>query len=168
MQDDPSAVASFIPDLEPASVAETATAASRGALVILVVDDDHVVGRMMADGLAAMGYAVVLAHSADEAKVQLQTRHDIGVVVSDIRMPGRDGLALALDVTAKLEDARAASTVLVTGHATIKEVDAAIRLGIVEFLRKPCRLRELVDAVERGLETARKHRGIARRNIGLG
>lgn len=122
----------------------------------------------MADGLAAMGHSVVNAQSAEEARLLLLNRHDIGVVVSDVRMPGGDGLALALDVTENLGDARAASVVLITGHATIEEVDTAFRQGAVDFLRKPCRLAELVGAVERGLDTARRRRGGADRTISQG
>lgn len=139
-----------------------------GALAVLVVDDDRVVGQMIADGLVAMGHSAVNAHSADEARLMLQDRHDIGVVVSDIRMPGRDGLSLALDITATLGDARAASVILITGHATIEEVEAALRQGAIEFLRKPCRLAELVGAVERGLDKARRRRGAADRTSGQG
>lgn len=168
MQDDHSAGAKVAVDPAPASAAQADATPQPGALAVLVVDDDRVVGQMMADGLVAMGHAVVTAHSADEARLVLQHRHDIGVVVSDIRMPGRDGLALALDVASELEDARAAAMVLITGHATAKEVDAAMRQGAAEFLRKPCRLADLVGAVERGMAKARTRRGNADRTDGAG
>jgi DNA-binding NtrC family response regulator len=123
-----------------------------------VVDDDRVVGQLLADGLAVMGHAVAIAKSAKEAWQILQERDDIGVVVSDIYMPGSNGLDLALEVVTRREDARAASLVLITGHATIEDADVAMRLGATELLRKPCRLGDLVSAVEKALDKARKRR----------
>ena len=140
------------------SVAQSGAAAPPAALTILVVDDERVVGQLLADGLAVMGHAVTVAHSAKEAWHILQHRHDIGVVVSDIHMPGGNGLDLALEVATKLEDARAASIILITGHATMEEAARAIGLGAADFLSKPCRLAELVGAVEKGLEKARRRR----------
>lgn len=140
------------------SAAERGAAASPAPLSILVVDDDRVVGQLLADGLAVMGHAVAVAQSAAEAWLLLQDRPDIGVVVSDIRMPGSTGLDLALDVLTRIEDARAASIILVTGHATREEAATALRLGATDVLSKPCRLVELVGAVRTGLETARRRR----------
>lgn len=132
--------------------------AQQAALVILVVDDDRVLGQLLADGLTIMGHAAIVAKSAKEAWQILQDRDDIGVVVSDIRMPGSNGLDLALKVVARLDDARAASVVLITGHATTEDAAAATRLGAAEFLRKPFRLGDLVSAVEKALEKARQRR----------
>ena len=145
------------------SVAQPGAAAPPAPLSILVVDDDRVVGQLLAEGLAVMGHAVAVAQSADEAWHALQDRPDIGVVVSDIRMPGSTGLDLALDVVTRIEDARAASIILVTGHATREEAATALRLGATDVLRKPCRLAELVSAAEKGLEKARSRRSGAQR-----
>lgn len=148
---------------EWSSAAQTGAAAPPAPLSILVVDDDRVVGQLLADGLAVMGHAVAVAQSADEAWHALQDRPDIGVVVSDIRMPGSTGLDLALDILTRIEDARAASIILVTGHATREEAATALRLGATDVLSKPCRLAELAGAVEKGLEKARSRRSGAPR-----
>lgn len=140
------------------SAAQPGAAAPPAPLSILVVDDDRVVGQLMADGLAVMGHSVAVAQSAAEAWHLLQGRPDIGVVVSDIRMPGNTGLHLTLEVATRIEDARAASIILVTGHATRDEAATALRLGATDVLSKPCRLADLVGAVEKGLEQARSRR----------
>lgn len=132
--------------------------AQQAARTILVVDDDRVVAQLLADGLATAGHAAIVTQSANEAWQVLQDRDDIGVVVSDIHMPGNTGLDLALKVVAELEDARAAAVILITGHATAEDAAAAIRLGAAEFLRKPFRLGELIGAVETALEKARHRR----------
>lgn len=155
---DPHSSVPGVTTLASPSAALAGVAALPAALTILVVDDDRVVGQLLADGLAVMGYAVATAHSVSEARDMLQARDDIGVVVSDVRMPGGNGLDLAQDVAARLDDARAASVILITGHATMEDAATATRLGAAGFLHKPCRLAELVGAVEKGLDKARKRR----------
>ena len=129
-------------------------------LCVLVVDDDLVLARQLADGLAAVGQCCVTANCSADARRILGQRDDIGVVVSDIRMPGGDGLELALHIANALEERRAASAVLITGHATLEDAATAIRTGVADFLRKPFRLMELAMAVERSMALAqgRRHR----------
>ncbi len=131
-------------------------------LSVLVVDDDFVLARQLADGLAALGQRCITAHSVAEARRILGQRDDIGVVVSDIRMPGGDGLELALHIADTLEEPRAASAVLITGHATLEDAATAIRSGVADFLRKPFRLAELAMAVERSMALAEARRQRAR------
>lgn len=146
------------PDPHTPAAKPSSAQAQQDALTILVVDDDRVLGQLLADGLTVMGHAAIVTQSAKEAWQILQDRGDIGVVVSDIRMPGNNGLDLALKVVAGLSDARAASVVLITGHATTEDAAAAMRLGAAEFLRKPFRLGDLISAVEKALEKARRRR----------
>lgn len=65
------------------------------APTILVADDQPDVALVLTRLLEAFGYRVVGCHSTDEALQILASRGDIALVLSDIRMPGRDGLALA-------------------------------------------------------------------------
>ena len=131
-------------------------------LCILVVDDDLVLARQLADGLAALGQHCVTTHCSSDARRILGQRDDIGVVVSDIRMPGGDGLELALHIANALDEQRAASAVLITGHATLEDAATAIRNGVADFLRKPFRLTELALAVERSMVLAQGRRLRAR------
>jgi FixJ family two-component response regulator len=132
-------------------------------LYVLVVDDDLVLARQLADGLTAVGQQCLTAHSSADARRILEQRADIGVVVSDIRMPGGDGLELALHITQALEEQRAVSAVLITGHATLEYAATAIRSGVADFLRKPFRLLDLTMAVERSMALARERRLRARK-----
>lgn len=131
-------------------------------LCVLVVDDDGVLARQVADGLSALGQHCITAHCSADARRILEQRDDIGVVVSDIRMPGGDGLDLALYIANTLEEQRAASAVLITGHATVEDAATAIRCGVTDFLRKPFRLMELAMAVERSMALAQERRLQAR------
>ena len=141
--------------------------AAPARLGVLVVDDDLTLARLLGDGLRAVGHSVEVTHSAAAARQIVMARADIGVVVSDIRMPGGDGLDLALELAAMVEELRAVSVVLITGHATIEDVARAVRTGAADFLRKPCRLSELAQAVERGMAKARARRESAMRQMTL-
>lgn len=131
-------------------------------LCVLIVDDDLVLARQLADGLTALGQDCVIAHCSADARRTMGQRDDIGVVVSDIRMPGGDGLELALHIASAVGAQRAASTILITGHATLEDAATAIRTGVADFLRKPFRLTELAVAVERSMALAQGRRLQAR------
>ena len=131
-------------------------------LCILIVDDDLALARQLADGLAVLGHHCIIAHCSADARQTIAQRDDIGVVVSDIRMPGGDGLELALHIANTVGAQRAASTILITGHATLEDAATAIRTGVADFLRKPFRLMELAMAVERSMALAQGRRLQAR------
>jgi DNA-binding NtrC family response regulator len=114
---------------------------------ILVVDDDPELQKTYGLLLNADGYAVATAGSGEEALRRLD-RRAFDVLVSDIKLPGLTGL----DV---LERARtlhpALAVILITGYATIETAVEALRRGASDFLRKPFRVDELRQSVERAL-----------------
>ncbi|MBR0671133.1 response regulator [Neoroseomonas soli] len=128
---------------------------------VLVVDDEPVVAAELAAGLADMGYATAHALGAARAMEILAARPEITVLVTDIRMPGTDGIALAHAATAGREAGRAISVVLITGHATPEELARAMPGGDAELVRKPFRLKEIGAAVERAHHRAAARRGAA-------
>ncbi|NMJ44314.1 EAL domain-containing protein [Roseomonas sp. JC162] len=122
-------------------------------LGVLVVDDEPVILEQIAAALRRRGYDVTLAGSASEASEVVARRADIGVVVTDIRMPGQDGLTLARGLTGQ-DDASRPEVVFVTGHATIEDAASAVRIGAADFLRKPLRAAELATAVSAAMDRA--------------
>lgn len=133
----------------------------RPPLAILVVDDEPLVLREMARGLARGGLEVLTANSAPEARRIVAARPDLGVMVTDIRMPGGDGLTLASDVLRSLPDEIALEVVLVTGHGTLEDAMSAVRAGAFDFIQKPFRMAELKQAVERAMGRAERRRATA-------
>ena len=131
-------------------------------LAVLIVDDDPDIADQLATGLATLGYRTLTAGSAEQALVLLAGRRDIGVVLSDIRMPGGDGLGLARRITAGRDDGAAAEVVLISGHGTIEDAAAAMRAEVADFLHKPFRLREVGEAVARAIARAASRREEAR------
>ncbi|TCO81341.1 two-component system C4-dicarboxylate transport response regulator DctD [Plasticicumulans lactativorans] len=114
---------------------------------ILLVDDEPHVLAMGAQTLELEGLTVRPCTSAEAALEQLD-RDWPGIVVSDIRMPGLDGLALLARVRAF--DAEL-PLVLVTGHGDIATAVQAMRDGAYDFLEKPYRRDTLLDTVRRAL-----------------
>lgn len=126
-------------------------AASHG-LQVLVLDDELFIAEELALGLEEAGMRVLLATSAREAEALLAGHEDIGVVVTDIRMPGEDGLTLVRRLLANRGAAKAVETVVMTGHATIEDAVAAVRAGAFDFVRKPFALDDMINIVTAALE----------------
>jgi DNA-binding NtrC family response regulator len=118
---------------------------------ILVVDDEPVVQDAVRWLLRTQGYDVDIARNGEEALSRI-AQHEFDVVVSDIKMPGLNGLAV-------LERSRALkpnlSVILMTGYASLETAIEALRLGATDYLRKPFELDDLTQSVERALRSHR-------------
>ena len=115
---------------------------------VLVVDDDAAVREALGQTLDLAGYTPRLAGSFVAAKDTL-TRSFDGIVISDIRMPGRDGFHL-------LEHVRGVDAelpvILLTGQGDIPMAVAAMEAGAFSFLEKPCAPATLLAGVARALQ----------------
>jgi two-component sensor histidine kinase len=129
---------------------------------VLVVDDDRVLREELAAGLAAYGFTVRSAADADAALAVLAVGPDIAVVLTDIRMPGRSGIALAEQLLATESPFHAVEVILLSGHAGIEDAQRAVRAGAFDFMRKPVRLLALAEVVERAMARALERRRTAR------
>jgi DNA-binding NtrC family response regulator len=124
---------------------------------ILVVDDDRAMGEMLVEGLAAEGR--VLRAVADAAVADISaTEHD--VIVTDLRMPGLDGLELCRRVVARVE--RDVPVIVLTAFGDYDTAVAAMRAGAYDFLSKPVKLDVLELAVARAIEHSRLRREVRR------
>lgn len=110
---------------------------------ILVIDDEARFRDLYASTLRAAGFEVETAESAEAALAGFG-RGAPALVVSDVRMPGMDGIAFLREVRS-----RHASLpfLLVTAFADVREAVLALKLGAVDYLQKPVDLDELVAAV---------------------
>lgn len=114
---------------------------------LLLVDDDPSLLRLMTLRLEGEGYEVVSADSA-EAALTLLAKHSFDVVLSDLRMPGLDGMAL-FDELAKRQPGL--PMVLMTAHGSIPEAVAATQRGVFGFLTKPLNHNELRDLLAKAV-----------------
>ncbi|MDH4462678.1 MAG: sigma 54-interacting transcriptional regulator [Acidovorax sp.] len=127
----------------------TPTAPVRGPAPqrILVVDDDADMLRLLSLRLNAAGYEVVAVASAEAALAQLDVARP-QLVLSDVRLPGRDGLALFDEVRARHPSL---PVILLTAHGTIPDAVEATSRGVFTYLTKPYDGRELMEKVAQAL-----------------
>ena len=116
---------------------------------VLLVDDDSAVREALGQSLELAAFDPITAGSFIEAKDFITPGFD-GVVVSDIRMPGRDGFHLldyAHDQDAELP------VILLTGEGDIPMAVQAMSRGAFDFLEKPCGPSDLTAVISRALQT---------------
>ncbi|TDR80218.1 sigma-54-dependent transcriptional regulator [Paludibacterium purpuratum] len=123
---------------------------------VLVIEDDPDV---MLGCLQALALAGIGAHGVDsvEAARQWLTDDFDGVLVSDIRLPGMDGLTFLREQTAV---APQRAVILITGHGDIAMAVQAMRDGAWDFIEKPFLSPHLVEVVKRALEKCQLSREV--------
>ena len=126
---------------------------------ILVVDDSPRICEHVAEILEPEGFAVEKAYSGEEALRRLAGRF-FDLLLTDLRMPGIDGLEL-------LRQARSLSpdtvTIIISGYGSIRSAVEATKLGAFDFLAKPVKAEEIIHTLRRALE----HRTLKRENTAL-
>ncbi|MHC4408437.1 MAG: sigma-54-dependent transcriptional regulator [Planctomycetota bacterium] len=110
---------------------------------ILLADDERTIAITLRDELADAGHEVAVVYDGDSAAEELGKRR-FDVLITDIRMPGRDGIELLK--LAKAQDS-AIEVVVITGQATIETAVEAIRHGAFDYVRKPFMNDEIVRLV---------------------
>ncbi|HKA29730.1 MAG TPA: response regulator, partial [Candidatus Binatia bacterium] len=123
------------------------------AEAILVADDETGVRESLAEVLRDAGYAVETAVDGTSALSALDEQ-DFAIVVTDLRMPGADGLA----VLAKLREVAPQTIPLVmTAHGSVETAVQALRAGAADYILKPVMFDDVLAKVARLLE----HRQLA-------
>ena len=121
---------------------------------VLVVDDERAMAEMVADGLCDRGYEATATASSEEAIGRL-TEETFDALVTDLRMPHVDGLAL-------LAEARRASpdlpVIVMTAYGAIDSAIESMRRGASHYLTKPFKLDELALFIDRLLDERRVRR----------
>ena len=118
---------------------------------LLIVDDDANTLASLARAFRLAGYEATVCDSASRA-LELAKSERFDLILSDVVMPGKDGLSLLEDLkTAGV----AAPVVMVSGQAHIEMAIKATRLGAVDFLEKPLSTDKLLLTVENALRLTR-------------
>jgi PAS domain S-box-containing protein len=140
----------WLPSAASAAAPPTGADASRrahaGTARMLLVEDEALVREVLAMQLEELGYAVLVASNAEEALALLTAGEDLQALVTDLSMPGMDGLALIQAAQAQRPGLPA---VLLTGYAgdgTALALSGAIS-GSFSLLRKPVTGEQLADRV---------------------
>jgi len=114
---------------------------------LLVVDDDPDMLRLLTIRLTAAGYRVTAVTSAEAALTQLHIERP-QLVLSDVQLPGRDGLALFDDIRAAHPSV---PVILLTAHGTIPDAVEATERGVFTYLTKPFDGKGLLDKIAQAL-----------------
>lgn len=116
---------------------------------VLLVDDDRAVREALGQTLELAGLRPVLASSYIEAKDHISPQFQ-GIVVSDIRMPGKDGFAL-LDHARKVD--ADLPVILLTGEGDVPMAVKGMTGGAFDFIEKPCSPSDFLAVVGKALKT---------------
>jgi two-component system C4-dicarboxylate transport response regulator DctD len=117
--------------------------------LVLVIDDDSAVRHAVAQTLELADYVVLTAGSFVEAKDHI-TVDFAGVILTDVRMPGRDGFYV-LDYVQSID--AELPLIILTGEGDIPMAVKAVGKGAFDFLEKPCGADVLLPVLDRALKT---------------
>lgn len=126
---------------------------------ILVVDDEQSMREFLAILLEREGYAVEQAENATTA-LQLLGQREFDLVLSDVNMPGLDGISLLREIN---QMAPYTAVLLVTAFSSAEQAVEAMKLGAFDYIPKPFKVEEIKLLVRNALET----RDLKRENIRL-
>ena len=123
---------------------------------ILVIDDTAYILDLLSDFLSTRGF-VVEGFTNGEAGIDALGRDSYDLVLTDLKMPGADGMDVLKYVKNHCPET---ICIILTGHGTIKNAVEAVRAGAYDYLTKPVDLEEIIIAVQRAIE----YRNLKREN----
>jgi len=121
-------------------------------LVVLILEDDREIQRLLSDAMEIEGYDTVTCSSIREMQIA-DAEHDIGLYLIDISLPDGDGLDVARSLRLKSDK----GIVLITGRGDEIDTVLGLELGADDYIVKPFRVRELrarIKSVVRRLRLA--------------
>ena len=128
---------------------------------ILLVDDDHLALKEMEELLQDNHFEVIACDSVTSALGFLKTRNDIALVISDLRMPLADGLEFIKLYNSQFrKDNSLIGFIIISGYPEINDALTAIKLGVLDFLRKPVSSSQFIQSVNNGLEKVKSDRNL--------
>lgn len=119
--------------------------------MILIVDDEPSISQAIQMLLEANGYSTEVANSCDEA-LSLIAEHTPSLILSDVNMPGRSGLALLRELRAN-HISPEVPVIFVSAMGRPQDVEAGIKAGACEYITKPFSPQRLLSTVGQCLST---------------
>ena len=117
---------------------------------VLVVDDEPKICHLIELVLVQEGYRVDVSSSGMEA-LQMIKRYNYHLLITDLKMPGIDGLELIKKAKKECPEIR---TIMVTGYATVDTAVQSLMHGIDDYITKPFNIFKLKEAVKQTLHTS--------------
>jgi len=117
---------------------------------ILIVDDEPIVREALRDWLVDAGYQVQTAETGEQG-LQILEDQEIGLVILDVRLPGKTGIRVLEEMKAMKPDVKA---IIITAYASPQMRDEAMRLGALQYMTKPIAPDKLEKLVKKALSEA--------------
>jgi heterodisulfide reductase subunit A len=117
---------------------------------VLIVDDEAIVRESIKDWLGDTGYEVFTAESGEEALEKMKER-DFGVVILDVRLPGKTGLEVLKEVKAVKPSIK---SIIITAYPSDESAIEAKKLGAIDYLIKPIVPDELDSLIRETMQKA--------------
>ncbi|MCK4301663.1 MAG: response regulator [candidate division Zixibacteria bacterium] len=111
---------------------------------ILVVDDELLIRDLLYDFFNGQGWQITVAENGEKALEVLREKK-VDLVLTDLRMPEMDGMALTSRVRESYPDM---PVVIMTGYPSVESAVAALRSKVADYVTKPFNINELYKTVE--------------------
>jgi len=114
---------------------------------ILVVEDEAIMRESLQDWLTESGYQVATVENGEEA-LETLTEQDFGLLILDLRLPGKDGLHVLKEARARRPELRG---IIITAYPSLETAVEAMKGGAVDYLAKPVDLNQLEKLIQETL-----------------
>lgn len=121
---------------------------------ILIVDDEMGFVETMEKRLTKREMNVFKAYDGERAMNQLAAHPEIDIVILDMKMPGKDGLAVLQEIKQAYP---LVEVIMLTGHATVPTAVEGIQHGAYDYLMKPCSFDNLSAKIKEAVDLKRKN-----------
>ena len=120
---------------------------------VLLVDDEKEFVESLSERLELRLFDVKTSYTGDEA-IRLIEQEDIDVIILDVLMPGKDGIATLTEIK-KLKPL--IQVIMLTGNATVETAINGMKLGAYDYLMKPTETEDLVNKINSAAKLKREH-----------
>ena len=122
---------------------------------VLLVDDEIPFVETVTRRLSKRGLHILTALSGEEALERLEKDRSIEIVILDVKMPGMGGLEILAEVKREYP---LVEVIILTGHPTVESAIEGMKLGVFDYLMKPCDIDQLISKVEEAAVRKRHHK----------
>lgn len=126
-------------------------------LTVLIVDDDRHFTEELAEFFQKSGYGTYQANTGEEG-IALLSDTEVDLMILDVRLPGKNGLEILNEVRLSHPDLE---VIIISAHGDMDTVIKAMRLGAIDYIRKPFRHIDIQIAIERTEKFLQLHRKIS-------
>ncbi len=130
---------------------------------ILIIEDDDIVRNTLSEFLSRNGF-VIHAVTSGEAGLELLRTERVDLVITDLVMPGMDGMVVLKEVTAVAPNI---PVLIMTGFATVQTAVEAIKIGAFDYITKPFNLDDMMNVLTKALSLSRLQKENTRLRIQL-